>query len=134
VNLGGDYFDGITFLFPPGTTLAAGARVIIGAGDNTNAFMLRYPTATNIAGWFSGRLSNSRRENLPPRSRWPHPHLGHVRKFRRLAHSGGRRRLLAGNRQPGGDPNDPANWRTSTTTNGTPASPRRRLRAGPGDQ
>ena len=60
VDLGGANFDsGITFTFPSGYTLAAGARCLVVA--NRAAFQLRYGAASDsqIAGVFGGNLDNN---------------------------------------------------------------------------
>ena len=60
LNLGGAYFDkGVTFTFPPGYTLSAGARCLI--VSNAAAFQLRYGTGLNnlIAGQYDGQLDNN---------------------------------------------------------------------------
>lgn len=58
--LGGAYFDeGVTFTFPAGYTLAAGARCLVVA--NQIAFQLRYGSGFNalIAGQYDGQLDNN---------------------------------------------------------------------------
>jgi hypothetical protein len=60
LSIAGAYFDdGITFTFPAGYTLAAGARCLVVA--NLAAFQQRYGTALNgqIAGAFEGNLDNN---------------------------------------------------------------------------
>jgi hypothetical protein len=55
--LGGAYFDkGITFTFPAGFTLAAGARTLV--VSNTAAFALRYGSGFYLAGQFEGNFDN----------------------------------------------------------------------------
>ena len=123
VDLSGDYFDGITFVFPSGTTLAPGARLIVGASDNTNAFKLRYPAATNIAGWFTGRLSNSG-EKISLLSVSGQIIIsvtyGDSDGWDTQADGGGYSLEII---DTAGDQNDPANWRIGTSTNGTPGLP-----------
>ena len=57
LDLGNDYFGGLNFAFPFGTTLGAGQRLVLGNNANTNAFVARYPGVT-VAGWFGGNLAN----------------------------------------------------------------------------
>ena len=60
LDLGGARFDnGVDFTFPPGFTLAAGARCLVVA--NQAAFQLRYGHAfdAQIAGVFGGNLDNN---------------------------------------------------------------------------
>ncbi len=57
LDLGNHTFGGITFTFPFGYTLAAGQRIVLGNGLNTNAFSVGYPGVA-VAGWFGGTLAN----------------------------------------------------------------------------
>ena len=50
--------DGIGFLFPFGTHLAPGARLVIANNDNPSVFTAAYPSVV-ISGWFSGALDNN---------------------------------------------------------------------------
>jgi hypothetical protein len=120
VSLGGDYFDGITYIFQSGTALAPGARLIVGASDNTNAFFTRYPTATNIAGWFSGRLSNSGEKITlydPAGNIITAVTYGKDGGWPTTPNGGGYSLEIV---DAAADPDDPANWRASAQTNGTP--------------
>ena len=58
VNLSGAYFDGITFIFPAGSTLNPGQRLVLASNTDTNAWKVRYPVVTPV-GWFSGNLNNA---------------------------------------------------------------------------
>ena len=61
LSVGGATFTkGVTFTFPAGYTIAAGARVVIVA--NQPAFLQRYGAVATIAGTFSGNLDNSGEE------------------------------------------------------------------------
>jgi hypothetical protein len=68
LELGGvEFFDGIDFTFPSGTTLAPGAELVL-VRDLT-AFKNRYGTALHVAGVYSGALDNSGEQlalRLPP--------------------------------------------------------------------
>jgi hypothetical protein len=57
-DLSGCYFDkGITFTFPPGSTLAPGASTLV--VPNTAAFEFRYGEGRPMAGTYSGALDNA---------------------------------------------------------------------------
>src|SRR6185369_3175730 len=58
LQLGKYSFEGITFAFPRGYTLAAGARIVLANGANPSAFAARYPGVT-VAGYFSDNLNNA---------------------------------------------------------------------------
>jgi hypothetical protein len=61
LDLSNASFDrGITFTFPAGFTLAAGARTLVVASDA--AFALRYGSGFNVAGQFEGNFDNSGEE------------------------------------------------------------------------
>jgi hypothetical protein len=121
VDLSGMYFDGITFMFNEGTTLAGGARIVLGVNTDTNAWKAFYP-GVNPGGWFSGNLNNAgERITLFDRvgniittvdysdsNGWP------------TAADGGGRSIEVIN--PNGNPDEPANWKASATNNGTPGA------------
>jgi hypothetical protein len=119
VDLGGVFFEGITFTFPAGTILAAGASLVLSSDLDPNGFAGRYPTTT-VAGRFSGSLANGG-ERITLRDRfgaiivsvdyddengWPTAADG-------LGNS------LEIN-DPFGNPDDPNNWRASAQLYGTP--------------
>ncbi len=57
INLGGVRFeDGIEFVIPAGTMLAAGELAVI--VSNTNAFAARYGAGPRVLGQYTGRLNN----------------------------------------------------------------------------
>jgi hypothetical protein len=119
VDLSGCSFDGVTYVFPNGTTLAPGGVILLGSSANPSAFATRYPGAV-VAGTFTGSLANSgERIALLDQSGdtvisvdyknsggWP------------TAANGGGYSLEIIN--PDGDPDDPANWRASLALNGSP--------------
>lgn len=122
LNLGNMYFDeGISFIFPPGTMLASGARLVLSSSLNPAAFAARYPGVT-VAGTFSGSLKNDgERVTLKDAgdqivtsvdykisNGWP------------TSPNGGGYSLEVVD--PNGDPDDPANWRASSVLNGTPGA------------
>ena len=122
VDLSGSYFDeGITFTFKAGSSLGAGARLVLANNTDTNSFAGRYP-GVPVAGYFSGNLANSG-ERLTLRTAagiilltvdyrdsggWPTAADG----------AGSTLELLS----PYGDPDDPANWFASSQTGGTPGT------------
>lgn len=121
VDLGGMYFDGITFMFNEGTTLGSGARAVLGSNTDTNAWKANYP-GVNPLGWFGGNLDNSgERISLYDRfgnlitsvdysdgGGWP------------TAADGGGRSLEVLN--PTGNPDEAANWQASAANLGTPGA------------
>jgi hypothetical protein len=59
VDMGGWYFDGIDFVFPLGTFLGAGDRLVLGNNDGANGlFTAQYPGVA-VRGYFAGSLDNS---------------------------------------------------------------------------
>ena len=121
VNLGGMYLDGVNFIFPEGTTLAGGARIVLGNNTDTNAWKTLY-AGVNPIGWFSGNLNNSGERlslfdksgnlitsvDFKDNAGWP------------TAADGGGRSLEVINAN--GDPDAPANWKASAANNGTPGA------------
>jgi len=121
VNLGGMYFDGITFIFNEGTILGPGARIVLGSNTDTNAWKALYP-GVNPVGWFDGNLANGgERISLFDKfgnlitsvdygdgGGWP------------TAADGAGRSLEVVNAS--GDPDAPANWKASAANNGTPGA------------
>ena len=110
--------SGIEFVFPLGTTLPAGARLVLASNDNPTSFAAQYPGVT-VAGHFGGALDNSgeRLAVLDPQGRiifavtysdaypWP------------KTPDGGGSSLEIVN--PAGDPDDAFNWKASNTPKGT---------------
>lgn len=121
VDLGGMYFDGITFQFPQGSVLPGGARLVLGSNTDTNAWKAQYP-GVNPAGWFAGNLNNGGERlalfdsagnlitsvDYSDDAGWP------------AAADGGGRSLEILN--PRGDPDAPANWQASLANKGTPGA------------
>ena len=121
VDLGGMYFDGITFTFNTGTSLAPGARLVLATDINPAAFAARYPGVV-VSGHYGGSLNNGgERITLFDRSgniitsvdyddagAWP-----------AQADGGGRSLEIT---DAGGDPDDPANWHVSSANGGSPGT------------
>ena len=123
INLSGFSMDGISFRFAENSpTLAAGGYLLLVNDANTEAFRVRYP-GTVINGLYEGNLSN-RGERLALIDRngetvisvdykdggdWPEEADGEGYS------------LVLSN--PNGDPDAPANWRSSSAKGGTPGQP-----------
>ena len=122
VALGGYSFEGVSFVFAPGTTLDPGARLVLANNGNPSLWAARYP-GVSVGGYYDGSLDNAGERiallnaagetvcsvTYAPTNGWPAPANG-------LGYS---LEMLDLN----GDPNDPANWRASTALNGTPGQP-----------
>lgn len=121
VDLSGMSFDGITYLFADGVSLAGGARLVLGSNTDTNSWTARYP-GVPVFDWFAGSLSNGgeRLEWIGADGRlvvsveyndgggWPE-----------LADGSGRSLELV---EMNGDLDDPASWQVSAVINGSPGS------------
>jgi hypothetical protein len=121
INLSGYSFDGITFVFPDGTTLAAGGVMVLASSENPAAFAIRYPGVA-VAGYYEGQLSNDgERIALLDAN-------GHTIISADYRNSGGWPAAAAGGGDslelinPNGDPDDPANWQASRDANGSPGA------------
>jgi hypothetical protein len=111
LNLGGYYFGGITYGFPPNSVIAAGATIILASDNNPAAWAARYPGLT-VFGFFDGNLSNGGEKisindpngnivyslDYDDEDGWP------------IAADGGGASLKIVDAVA--DPDDPANWRT----------------------
>jgi hypothetical protein len=121
LDLTGMYFDGITFEFRMGATLAGGARLVLGANTDTNAWKAQYPGVTPH-GWFSGNLNNGG-ERITLYDRY-----GKVITFVEYKDSAGWPAAADGAGRslelidPNGNPNEPANWQASAANHGTPGN------------
>jgi hypothetical protein len=122
LDAGGFSFQGINFVFPEGTVLAAGATVVLANNANLAAFMGRYP-AVAVLGTFGGSLDNGgERLALLDRSgsTVTAVHYDDEGGWPKAADGGGYSLEIM---DPRGDPNAPANWRASLQPNGTPGLP-----------
>lgn len=118
---GANFTAGITYVFPTGTTMAAGQYLVI--VKNRAAFTNRYPSITNIApNFYTGSLANSG-EAVTLRTSggviifsatyltvapWPTAPDGRGTALRLI--------------DPDGDANSDANWCIESTYNGTPGA------------
>ncbi len=121
VNLSGMNFEGVVYTFPNFSTLAGGARLVLASDFDPAAFATRYPGVT-VRGYYSGALNNAGERivlkdavgniitsvDYHDASGWP------------LAADGKGATLEVIN--PFGDPDDPANWRASAISGGTPGT------------
>ncbi|MGC3961266.1 MAG: lamin tail domain-containing protein [Verrucomicrobiota bacterium] len=121
VNLSGMYFDGITFSFPEGISLAGGARIVFGANTDTNAWKTLY-AGVMPGGWFSGSLNNAgERLSLFDKG-------GNLITSVDYSDGGGWPKAADGSGRSlevvnaNGDPDAPANWQASAANNGTPGT------------
>ncbi|HKX63122.1 MAG TPA: lamin tail domain-containing protein, partial [Verrucomicrobiae bacterium] len=128
-NFGGNTIDlseftfteGITFTFLSGTTITPGARLVLANGTDPAAFTTRYP-GVPVTGYFSGNLNNGgERVTLVDRT-------GSIVASVDFRDTGGWPATADGFGASlelvdlFGDPDDPANWRASQTTGGTPGT------------
>jgi len=119
VDLSGINFDGITFSFPNGSSLAPGATIVLATSLDPATFAARYPGVA-VAGYYAGGLNNGgeRISIKDPRGNlilsvdykdaggWPAAADGAGYSLEIIdAH---------------GDPDDPANWRASAQPGGSP--------------
>jgi len=117
VDLSGYSFQGITYVFPNGTTLAPGAVMVLASSVSPSAFATRYPGVV-VSGSYGDKLSNGGERialldqngdtvisvDYQNSGGWP------------TAANGGGSSLEIIN--PNGDPDDPANWRASSGSPG----------------
>ena len=111
---------GVTFSFSSSLVLDPGESVVV--VENDAMFPVRYPWVTNIAGQYSGKLSNGGETVVLHNSSgtpifsvayddengWPES-----------ADGDGRSLMFS---SPGGDPNDPVNWCASAELHGSPTA------------
>ncbi len=119
LDLTGVYWDGIDFIFPPGSTMSPGATAVLIPDLNPAAFAARNPGLA-IAGTYRGSLANGGEKlrlfnpqgllllsvTYKNSNGWP-----------ATANGGGRSLEII---DPVGDPNDPANWQASVRVGGSP--------------
>ncbi len=121
VDASGFMVVGTGYRIPDGTIISPGERYLIASGTNPAGFQARYPDA-EVHGYFGGSLSNSgERVSIEDRvgriitavdyhdsDGWPLDADGQGASLEVI--------------DPGGDPNDPANWRGSLNPGGSPGA------------
>jgi hypothetical protein len=121
IDLGHMRFEGIDYVFRPGTLIGPGEYVVLSSDDEAATFEARYPGVL-VHGSFGGSLSNNGERlalldglgnvivsvDYNDRKGWPEAADG----------GGYSLNIIDFN----GDPDDPANWTTGTTVNGTPGT------------
>ncbi|MBM3883057.1 MAG: hypothetical protein FJ387_25630 [Verrucomicrobia bacterium] len=122
LDLGGFSLGGVSFIFPQGSILPAGARWVLASDANPSAFAARYPSVI-VAGAFGGSLANGGERlalkdatgrvvaavNYSDENGWP-----------KAADGGGYSIEVL---DPDGDPDAPANWQASAQVGGSPGRP-----------
>ncbi len=119
IDISGFSFSGITYVFPAGSMLAPGATLVLASNTDPAAFAQRYPGVV-VSGYFADRLANGGERigikdvagetvtsaDYSDTGQWPG-----------LADGGGHSLEII---DPGGDPDDVANWRASLAVQGSP--------------
>lgn len=119
LDLSGFSFEGISYVFPVGSVLAPGARLVLASEASPAAFKARYPGVA-VFGWFADKLANGGERlalkdaqgrtvvsvDYDDENGWPTEPDGRGPTLELV--------------DPEGDPDDPANWRPSTVLFGTP--------------
>jgi hypothetical protein len=121
LNVGGFFFDGVTFVFPPNTLLASGQTIVLGSDSSPGNWSARYPGVTAF-GRFAGSLANGG-EKIAIKD--PNGSIVHSVDYddedgwATQPDGGGYALQIV---DAFSDPDDPANWRASDAVNGTPGS------------
>jgi len=117
--------NGVDFVFAPTsgvTQLAPGERVLV--VRNREAFLRRYPTATRIAGEFTGTLDDrSQRLTLIGPLEEPISDFVYEDAWAKLADGFGFALVLADETTHPGDLGQPQRWRLSAIVGGSPGTP-----------
>lgn len=122
VDLSGMNFNGLTYTFPAGRTLAPGVFTVLVSDAASTLFATRYPSVT-VAGIYTGRLSNGGEQitlrdaqgrtiesvDYDDEGNWPMAADGGGYSLERL--------------EANGDPDAVSNWRVSAAINGSPEQP-----------
>jgi hypothetical protein len=121
LDVSGFSLQGVSYVFPPNSILAAGQIIILASSLSPSSFAIRYPGAA-VFGYFDGSLGDDG-QRLALRDRklqtivsvdyhdangWP-----------AAARDAGSSLEII---DPSGDPDDPANWRASASSTGSPGS------------
>lgn len=121
VTADGFSFDGLGYVFPPGSVIAAGQTLVLASALSPSAFAARYPGVT-VSGYFDGALANGgERIALLDRE-------GRTIVSVDYDDDAGWSVAADGNGpslellDPRGDPDAAANWRASLSDGGTPGA------------
>jgi hypothetical protein len=128
VDLGGHSFDGINFLFPPNTSIAPGAILVLANNASPAAFAARYPGVV-VAGYFGGALANGGERialKNPAGMTIVSVTYGDSGGWPASADGGGASLELI---DLAGATSEPANWQASAAANGSPGQPNSTLTA-----
>jgi len=115
-------FIGINFVFPASTTIQPGAVLLLANNANPSQFTNRYP-GVSVFGYYGGSLDNNgERIALLDRNSQVVTEVtyNNAGGWPTAANGGGYSLELI---DPWGDLNSPANWRASSSANGTPGLP-----------
>ncbi|MCX6905251.1 MAG: lamin tail domain-containing protein, partial [Verrucomicrobia bacterium] len=122
VDLSAYSFSGISFVFPEGTMINGGQRLVLANNGSQKSWIKRYPGVTPV-GWYGKNLSDTgeRIALLDATGRTVFSVTYEIANgWPTLANGQGYSLEMM---DVNGDPNDPANWRASTAPNGTPGQP-----------
>ena len=121
INLSGLFFEGITYTFNAGASIAPGARIVLASDFSPALFAARYPGVA-VFGYYGGNLNNGGERitlkdgggniifsvDYDDAGGWP------------TSPDGGGTSLEI--TDVFGDPDDPANWHASSTAGGSPGN------------
>ncbi len=119
IDLGKWSFDGIEFVFPWGTIVGPGDRIVIASNDAPNIFHAQHP-GVQVVGYYGGRLGNNgeRISLLDGRGALVTAvEYNDSRPWPEAADNDGPSMSII---DPNGDPQSPYNWRASGRSNGSP--------------
>jgi hypothetical protein len=122
LDVSGFTFQGITYTFPSGTIIQPGAVLLLANNASPAQFAARYP-GVSVFGYYGGNLDNGgeRIAILDAKGNTVTAvHYDDEAGWPAAADGGGYSLEVI---DPRGDPNAPANWRASSTVNGTPGLP-----------
>ena len=121
LDVSGFSLQGAGFFFPPNSILAPGRIIVLASSLSPSSFAARYPGVT-VFGYFDGALDDGGQRLAlrdPKLQTIISVNYDHVNGWPAAAHDAGSSLEII---DPLGDPNDPANWRASAGTNGSPGS------------